>query len=300
MESRKFLGIAFIISILTVIIWYFVIEPYIFKTTFSQDIFIFWNTLNSPLEDLYQIFGFIYPPFFWFEFHLLGSSLYVLNGFITITQILGFPLGLYLIQRKFQLKRPEFLMLIIYIPFIFDVALRNFNTFIFLICAIVIYLYDKHPFISGLLLLLVLFKPTTIILILFVFINNLKLNKVKYIIGIAISIFFNYIFFPISGFTIMNYIQKVIEGRGNSFNIFITISRIIHTEHMVWMAPVIFSLIFLGYKQNSMKFSKVDVNQTNQTPSFFYKSIIIVFVLEILVEVIGNIAYIKWWGKIYL
>ena len=142
-NNKKYLTINTIISSGVILIWYLIIEPQIVATRghiYSQDIFMFWNALKSPINKIYDGFGYIYPPIFWYQFYFLRASIIELNLFIVTSQLIGFPFGLYLINRKYSLRQPYFLTLLLGVPFAVDVALRNFNTYIFLIISIMIYL----------------------------------------------------------------------------------------------------------------------------------------------------------------
>lgn len=281
-----------IISVLTVLIYYLIIERFVIRFVIGEDITMMWNAISGNLSEIYDQnnFGFIYPPIFWFQFYPLRFSFNSLFIFMILIQIISFPAGIYLIQKKFSLKQPRNLIVIIYPAFLMDIIVRNFNTLIFIIVAIMIYYYSKKPFITGLLFTLISFKITSVIVFLLIFLDGDKKIKIRFLSGLILSIVISYIFFPLSNYTLLDY-WDVVTAQGGSFDPILTISRAIRFNHFIWITPVVFSVLYELFLRNQQKDGRPDHKKC------FKKSIIISLTAEIIFGLIGlytYILYVNW------
>jgi hypothetical protein len=278
-----------IISVLTVLIYYLIIEPFVIGFVIGEDITMMWNAIISDLSNIYDQanFGFIYPPHFWWQFYPLRFSFNSLLIFMIVIQIISFPVGVYLIQMKFSLKQPRNLIMIIYPAFLMDVIVRNFNTFIFLIVAIMIYYYTKKPFITGLLFTLISFKITSVIVFLLIFLDGDKKIRIRFLLGFILSIVISYLFFPLSNYTLLDY-WDIVTAQEGSFNLVLTISRAIRFNHFIWITPVVFSVLYELFLRNQQKKGQVDYKKS------FKKSIIISVTAETIFGLIGLYTYILY------
>lgn len=278
-----------IISVLTILIYYLIIEQFVIRFVIGEDITMIWNAITSDLSKVYDQsnFGFIYPPHFWFQFYPLRFSFNSLFIFMIIIHIISFPAGIYLIQEKFSLKQPRNLILIIYPAFLMDIIVRNFNTFIFLIVAIMIYYYTKKPFITGLLFTLISFKITSVIVFMLIFLDGDKKIKKRFLLGFILSILISYLFFPLSNYTLLDY-WDVVTAQEGSFNLVLTISRAIRFNHFIWITPVVFSVLYEFFLRNQQKKGQVDYEKS------FKKSIIISVTAETIFGLIGLYTYILY------
>jgi hypothetical protein len=274
--------------------------------------------LSGPITDIYNDFGFIYPPYWWFEFRFLGYSYISLLVFIMLTKLIGFPLGLYLINRKFSLslKQMYILMGVLYPSFIADLIVRNLNLFLFFIGILMIVYYEKRPFLSGLLFWVIGFKLTTAIFlfpILFGSLNNRVSNKIKgesgwvnllnntrirFLFGVAISIILIYIFFPLSGFSLGDYWIKLTQDERygeTEFNLILTVSRIVHFDHMTWIGIVGFVACYLFLTQKSPEiFHIVKQEKLISITKEFNRSIVFCLIIQSIFALIGGISYLTW------
>ena len=286
--QKKLLIYTTTISVLTVLIYYIIIEPFVIRFVVGEDIDMIWNAITSDLSEIYdqKNFGFIYPPHFWFQFYPLRFSRNALIVFMILIQIVSFPAGVFLIQKKFSLKQPIYLIIIIYPAYVMDIIVRNFNTLIFLIVALMIVYYNKKPLITGLLFTLISFKITSVIVILLILLDGDKKTKIRFLLGIVISIIISYLFFPLSNFTLLDY-WNVVTAHEDSFDLVLTISRAIRFNHFIWITPVIFSVLY-ELMRNQQKTEQADDIKS------FRKSIIISLTTEIIFGLIGLYTYVQF------
>jgi len=322
-NHENFFYVSFAVSSATMLLYYLIIEPFIIGDIIGHDIDMFWTALNGPVTNIYNDFGFIYPQFWWYEFLLLVYSYVSLLVFIMLTKLIGFPLGLYLINRKFSLnlRQMYILMGVLYPAFIADLIVRNLNLFLFLIGILMVVIYDKRPFLSGLLFWVIGFKITTAIFlfpILFGSLNNRISNKIqgksplinllndtriKFLLGFIISIILIYIFFPLTGFSLEDYWIKLTQDERygeTEFNLILTISRIVHFDHMTWIGIVGFLVAYLF--------------QTRSTPNLFFDikqelliskkkefnlSIIFCLIIQAVFALMGGISYLMWYDSLH-
>ena len=278
-----------IISVLTVLIYYVILEPFVIGFIVGEDFNMIWNAITSDLSEIYDQsnFGFIYPPHFWFQFYPLRFSFDALFVFMIVIQIISFPAGIYLIQKRFSLKHPIFLILIIFPAYLMDIIVRNFNTLIFIIVALMIVYYNKKPLITGLLFTLISFKITSVIVILFILLDGDKRIKIRFLLGFIISIVISYIFFPLSNYTLFDY-WYVVTAQEGSFDLILTISRAIRFNHFIWITPVVFSVLYELFLRNQQNKEQPDYKKS------FKKSIIISLTVELIFGLIGLYAYILY------
>ena len=286
--QKKLLIYTTTISVLTVLIYYIIIEPFVIRFVVGEDIDMIWNAITSDLSEIYdqKNFGFIYPPHFWFQFYPLRFSRNALIVFMILIQIVSFPAGVFLIQKKFSLKQPIYLIIIIYPAYVMDIIVRNFNTLIFLIVALMIVYYNKKPLITGLLFTLISFKITSVIVILLILLDGDKKTKIRFLLGIVISIIISYLFFPLSNFTLLDY-WNVVTAHEDSFDLVLTISRAIRFNHFIWITPVIFSVLY-ELMRNQQKTEQADDIKS------FKKSILISLTAEIIFGLIGLYTYVQF------
>ncbi|MHA1728162.1 MAG: hypothetical protein ACTSWY_05470 [Promethearchaeota archaeon] len=295
----KFWIITFLLSIITILVYYLIIENFIIGKIIGLDIDIIWDAISGPLSEIYNENNtdFIYLPHFWYQFWIFRFSKPVFVGFMIISHIISFPTGLYLINKKFNLKHPYILMLIIYPAFSMDIIVRNFNTLIFLIIALIIYYCDKKPLLAGLMFWLIGFKITSIIIVVLVFFIDKHTMKRNFITGIFISIILMYIFFPLSKFSLLDYwnaisINTTIENK--SFDFAITVSRAIRFNHMIWIVPTVFSASYYYFIKKNTVLIKNNQIQSKILKNCFKKSIIVSFIFEVIFGSLGLITYLKY------
>jgi O-antigen/teichoic acid export membrane protein len=114
-----------------------------------------------------------------------------------------------------------------------------------------------------------------------------KKTKIKFLLGIFLSIIISYLFFPLSNYTLLDY-WEVVTAQGGSFNLVLTISRAIRFNHFIWITPVVFSVLYELFLRNQQKKGQVDYKKS------FKKSIIISVTAEIILGLIGLCTYILW------
>ena len=125
------------------------------------------------------------------------------------------------------------------------------------------------------------------------FIKESRNNKLKFSLGIIISMIISYIFFPISGYTLYDY-WIVVTNSGESFDFALSISRIIRFNHMIWLSPSIFSTLYAFFlNRNSLNVSDITSNYPLKKKYFGF-SIFISIIAEIILGIIGLIAYLSY------
>ena len=125
------------------------------------------------------------------------------------------------------------------------------------------------------------------IVLLLLLLDGDKKIKIRFLLGFILSIITSYLFFPLSNYTLLDY-WDVVTAQEGSFNLVLTISRVIRFNHFIWITPVVFSVLYEFFLRNQQKKGQVDYKKG------FKMSIIISVTAETIFGLIGLYTYILY------